>query len=127
MKLIIFGATGSLGRHLVDRALDQGHDVTAFSRDPSALAREHPRLAHFAGDALDPDAVHEAVAGHERAVREAGIAVLNSLLTFGSACTLCSRPSELSTRIFWPFITPRTCGTYLQPCWSRTAASEGAL
>lgn len=65
MKLIIFGATGSLGRHLVDRALDQGHDVTAFSRDPSVLAREHPRLAHFTGDALDPDAVHEAVAGHD--------------------------------------------------------------
>ncbi len=28
MKLIIFGATGALGRHVVDQALAQGHRVT---------------------------------------------------------------------------------------------------
>lgn len=32
MKLIIFGATGTVGRHVVEQALRQGHEVTAFTR-----------------------------------------------------------------------------------------------
>ena len=34
MKLIIFGATGTTGRHVVERALSQNHQVTAFARKP---------------------------------------------------------------------------------------------
>lgn len=65
MKLIIFGATGTVGRHLVDQALAQGHEVTAFARRPSALKSDHPKLARQAGDVLDRTAVAEAVAGHD--------------------------------------------------------------
>ena len=31
MKVIIFGATGSIGRNLVSQALEQGHDVTIYT------------------------------------------------------------------------------------------------
>jgi uncharacterized protein YbjT (DUF2867 family) len=65
MKVIIFGATGSIGRHLVEQALDAGHSVTAFGRNPSALTRDHPELVRRAGDVLDPVAVSDAVAGHD--------------------------------------------------------------
>lgn len=34
MKLVIFGATGSVGRQVVTQALAQGHTVTAFTRSP---------------------------------------------------------------------------------------------
>ena len=37
MRLLIFGATGGTGRELVRQALDQGHAVTAFARDPAVL------------------------------------------------------------------------------------------
>ena len=37
MKIIIFGATGTVGRHLVEQALLQGHQVTAFAREPLAV------------------------------------------------------------------------------------------
>jgi nucleoside-diphosphate-sugar epimerase len=40
MKLIIFGSTGTVGRHLVDQALSLGHEVTAFARNPEELEIE---------------------------------------------------------------------------------------
>lgn len=68
MKLIVFGATGTVGRLFVARGLQQGHEVTAFARNPHALDIDHPRLAFVAGDALDPDAVSSAIAGHDAVV-----------------------------------------------------------
>jgi uncharacterized protein YbjT (DUF2867 family) len=37
MRLVIFAATGGIGRHLVDQALAAGHDVTAVARNPRNL------------------------------------------------------------------------------------------
>ena len=37
MRILVFGATGPLGRHVVDRALSAGHQVTAFVRTPGRL------------------------------------------------------------------------------------------
>ena len=34
MKLTVFGATGGVGRELVTHALDAGHHVTAYVRNP---------------------------------------------------------------------------------------------
>ena len=65
MKLIVFGATGSIGRHLVVQALSQNHQVTAFARTPSALKLEHRDLTRISGDVLDKGAVGSAVAGHD--------------------------------------------------------------
>ncbi len=68
MKIIIFGATGTLGRHLLDQALVQGHEVTAFQRAPHALNREHQNLKCIKGDVLDPVAVDAAVKGLDAAL-----------------------------------------------------------
>jgi len=65
MKLLVFGATGSIGRHLVHQALEQGHVVTAFVRDVSRLDIEHHNLQLAQGDVLDPVSVAKAVEGHD--------------------------------------------------------------
>jgi uncharacterized protein YbjT (DUF2867 family) len=39
MNVTIFGATGGIGRHVVDQASAAGHRVTAVVRDPSRLSR----------------------------------------------------------------------------------------
>jgi putative NADH-flavin reductase len=64
VKLLIFGATGGTGRELVRQALERGHSVTAFARDPATLDG-HRSLERIAGDVVDAAAVERAVAGHE--------------------------------------------------------------
>lgn len=63
MKILVFGATGSVGRHVVGQGLERGHEVTAFVRDPSGLEVEHERLTVFRGDVLDGASVEGAVRG----------------------------------------------------------------
>lgn len=65
MKLVIFGATGSIGRELTKQALSGGHTVTAFSRNPSKLDIDHEYLATVQGDVMNPDDVRNAVRGHD--------------------------------------------------------------
>lgn len=72
MKVAIFGSTGRTGRHLVRRALERGHEVTAFARDPGRLGISHDRLTVVRGDVLDPSAVDRAVAGQEAVVSALG-------------------------------------------------------
>ena len=72
MKIAVFGATGKVGRHLVDQALERGDEVTVFVRDPSKLtSHPHERLEVVQGDVLAPEDVERAVAGTS--------AVLNAL------------------------------------------------
>lgn len=65
MKLVIFGSTGSIGRQLVKQALEQGHAVTAFARDPAKLDIQHANLKVFQGDAMDAASVEKAVQGQD--------------------------------------------------------------
>jgi len=68
MKLLIFGATGGVGRQVVEQALEQGHTVTAFARNPGKLDIEHPHLKVFQGDVLDFPTVEQAVQGQDAVV-----------------------------------------------------------
>ncbi|MDJ1497355.1 SDR family oxidoreductase [Cytophagaceae bacterium DM2B3-1] len=62
MKLIIFGATGSVGSQLVKQALDQGHSVTAFTRSPEKLATfAHDNLQIIKGDLQHATDVENAI------------------------------------------------------------------
>ncbi len=63
MKVLILGATGSIGRQLVQQALEQGHLVTAFVRNPAKLNLQHANLKIVQGDVLDSMAVEQAVRG----------------------------------------------------------------
>ncbi len=63
MKLTIFGASGRTGRPLVEQALSEGHEVTAFVRDPAKMKLNHERLMPVKGDVKDRAAVDEAIAG----------------------------------------------------------------
>jgi putative NADH-flavin reductase len=65
MKLIVFGATGGTGRHLLEQALAEGHVVTAFVRNPSKQDVTAPDLSLVAGDVMDATAVEQAMAGHD--------------------------------------------------------------
>lgn len=61
MRIVIFGATGKTGHHLVAQALSAGHEVRAFVRDASRLPMRHERLQIVEGDVLDTTSVEQAV------------------------------------------------------------------
>lgn len=60
MKVLVAGATGAIGRPLVARLLELGHEVWAMSRSGDPVG---PGAHGIAADALDLDAVRAAVAG----------------------------------------------------------------
>ena len=64
MKIAVFGATGGSGRAIVSQALAAGHEVTAFTRNPSAL-EPHTGLRIVAGEIEEQAAVGKAIAGNE--------------------------------------------------------------
>ena len=73
MKLVVFGANGPTGRLVTQRALAEGHTVTAVTRRPEAFPIEDARLRVAGADALDAAAVDEVVAGHDRVVSTLGV------------------------------------------------------
>lgn len=65
MNIVIIGAAGGTGRCLVERALNQGHQVTAAVRTPQAQTVRHDRLHTVQCDVRDPNAVHAALRGQD--------------------------------------------------------------
>ena len=72
MNIVIFGATGGTGRHLVDQALAAGHHVAALVRTLASLPLTHGRLRVVQGDVRDPDQVGGTIAGHDAVVSALG-------------------------------------------------------
>lgn len=68
MKIIVFGATGGVGRHVVNQALQTSYEVTAFVRDLTKLQIENDHLHVIRGDATNAEEVSAAIAGHDAVV-----------------------------------------------------------
>jgi putative NADH-flavin reductase len=72
VRLAIFGATGRIGRHLTELALNAGHEVVVLVRDPARLKLNHGRLRVVVGDARDFDRVLEVVQGADAVLSALG-------------------------------------------------------
>ena len=88
MKLVLFGATGKVGRVLMTKALEVGHEVTALVRDPAKLEISHAKLRVVKGDATN--------AADVEAVVQSQDAVLNAL---GPTKTSPKNVLEVNTRL----------------------------
>ncbi len=62
MRIFVAGGTGAIGRPLVSRLVEAGHEVTVFSRSEGRVAALGlPGVVPAVGDAFDPDRVLRAV------------------------------------------------------------------
>lgn len=75
-KIIVLGATGSLGKHVVQQAVAAGHSVTVFVRTPAKIPTElGDRVSVLQGD-LSLVSVSEfgaALRGHDAVINTAGL------------------------------------------------------
>lgn len=86
MRVIVFGATGKTGGHVLRNALERGHEVTAFGRSVDRIEAE-PGLGVFRGDVFDSAAVTEAVAGHDAVIECLGSTGLRDSTTLTTGTT----------------------------------------
>jgi uncharacterized protein YbjT (DUF2867 family) len=68
VKVIVFGATGKTGQHVCRKALEQGYEVTAFTRSANKIDRSNPNLSVAQGDVTDAESVAVSVANQDAAI-----------------------------------------------------------
>ena len=70
MKVLVVGAAGETGRAVAERAVKEGHDVTAFAL--SAGSYDVPGAGVRAGDATDMAAMEAAIIGQDAVIDTVG-------------------------------------------------------
>jgi uncharacterized protein YbjT (DUF2867 family) len=141
MNITIFGATGTIGRLVVEQALADGHDVTTFTRDAARVTAEHDRLQVVEGDVTDPAACLPAVkdadavivalgAGRKGGVREAGTrAVVAAMKQAGVGRLVCQSTlgvgsSRPNLNLVWKYVM---FGALLRPAYADHMRQERAV
>lgn len=71
MKVLVLGATGGTGSHVLRVALSAGHDVTVLVRDPTSLDVSDG-VTVLTGDATSAEDVRSAVAGQDAVLNAVG-------------------------------------------------------
>src|SRR6478609_3736419 len=72
MRVTVFGASGRIGRLVVDRLLDDGNQVVAYVRDAAGIPWSHADLTLVAGELSDTASIRRAVTGSEAVISVLG-------------------------------------------------------
>lgn len=99
MKVLILGATGSIGRQIVQQALQAGHEVTALCRTPAKLDIQHAGLRTVKGDVLDQESIRNAMSGQDAVMVALGAGAAGSIRATGTANTIAAMKACGVTRL----------------------------
>jgi hypothetical protein len=73
VRIAVFGSTGRVGRLIVAQALDAGHEVTAFARNPSELRElRSGQLRVVTGELSNRTAIERAIANEDVVISALG-------------------------------------------------------
>jgi putative NADH-flavin reductase len=72
VRVTVFGATGQIGRFVVAKLLDGGHDITVYVRNPGKLQDVDHRLTVVTGELYDAQRVRRAVHGADAVISALG-------------------------------------------------------
>lgn len=78
MNVIIFGATGGIGKWAVKHALQSGHHITAYVRNPQKLKETNKNLKVIQGEIHDQQKMTKALSGQDAVVWCVGIPMKKS-------------------------------------------------
>lgn len=103
MKILVLGATGATGKLVVEQALEAGHEVTAFARNPADVTAKHPKLRVVQGDGTNAEALQRAVAGHDVVVSALGSRTRNknTILSESARNTIDAMKKAGVRRLIW--------------------------
>ncbi|MBZ3906035.1 NAD(P)-dependent oxidoreductase [Streptomyces griseiscabiei] len=104
MKLLVLGATGPTGRHVIDAALRSGDTVTALVRDPAALGDLADRITLVTGDATSHRDIAGAAAGQDAVISALGrgnSVRADGLFTRSSAAVVTAARETDVARLIW--------------------------
>ncbi|MCX6282301.1 MAG: SDR family oxidoreductase [Bacteroidetes bacterium] len=73
MKIAVFGASGRTGLMLTFQALNQGHEVTAYSRRADRITITHKKIRIIEGELGDYQKIKEAIQGQDVVMCTLGI------------------------------------------------------
>lgn len=68
MRVIVFGATGTVGTHVIQQSLDKGYTTTAFCRHPDKLLVAHAKLHTVSGDVTRYEDVQRSIKNQEAVI-----------------------------------------------------------
>lgn len=138
MKIIVFGSTGSIGKHVVNQAIKEGHTVTAFTRNRSRVGLRDDKLTIVEGDVLIADDVDAVVPGHDAVIcvlgagRKGGVRskgtenIINAMKKSGVTRLICQSSmgvgdSHNVLNFFWKYIM---FGLLLRPAFADHVQQE---
>ena len=84
MNVIIFGATGGIGKCSVRHALDKGYHVTAYVRNKKKMTIQDNKLTIVQGEIFDYNKVKHALADQDAVIWCVGIPMKNKQVKFES-------------------------------------------
>lgn len=73
MKIAVFGATGIVGKAVVNEALRKGHEVTVLTRNAEKVTTRHEHLHVVEGNVTDRSIVRNVLKGQEAVIQTLGI------------------------------------------------------
>jgi putative NADH-flavin reductase len=80
LKIAVFGATGRIGSEIVKQALERGHLVTAFVRNPDKMMLQNERLTIIKGAIHNVTDVEQGVLGQDAVICALGARDLKSAM-----------------------------------------------
>lgn len=145
MKVLLLGASGGTGQHVLRQAIARGHQITALVRHPklAALPPEASRARIVAGDVLDHASLATAMAGQDAVVSALGVGksfTPNGLIAAAVPKVIASMQQHRVRRIVFmsafgvaetwqdtPFLPRLFIRTLLRRIYADKAAGEAAL
>lgn len=116
MRILVIGAAGRTGQHVVDQAIGRGHVVVALARRPERLGPLNAPHRAVAGDATDPSILQQALRDQDAvicavgssdilrvlipAMTEAGV---SRLVMTSSRSIVATKPKPVLDLVWWRF------------------------